>query len=517
MKVALIVLTISLIAGTTLSADDGSWSSTYALTEGSLYSVTENADIALVDEILVFDGFDSGMTRAAFFFKNTSSKALEVQAGFPIKVQLDLEEDTIPGTKNKNGYFFRVSKYGHHRHQLDFARIIFGSSLKKADGAEEDFMGRTYEYFVESDITARREIDAAALAPLFNFSITQDGRKIPLTSAVIETRLVKGTGFPKLDVTFHFRHTLSFVAGTESRVDVRYESDYCTGGDNMGYFIVQSYYYDYILGTGRTWKGPIARLYFALPVGLKPELPSAFKRLGRMGAKDIYLAEQYEPQIKDGIVIENKKREGGGEGYYESLWFSNKKEAKLPKRPAQEFVLVKGASSFLKETADVYTEDGVITRAGFGPFSLFDGIRQTAWCEGVDDDGIGEWVEFELKEDVEALDIQNGYNRSFVAIQGRNIDGFYSLNNRPKVLELISADGKTTLTLPLADSPAIQSFADIYLPKGVYKLIIKDVYRGTKWRDTCLGEIVFYPASTLYSRLRGDAFLKSQAAFIAGP
>jgi hypothetical protein len=114
---------------------------------------------------------------------------------------------------------------------------------------------------------------------------------------------------------------------------------------------------------------------------------------------------------------------------------------------------------------------------------------------------------FELKEDVEALDIQNGYNRSFVAIEGRNIDGYYSLNNRSKILELVSADGKTTLTIPLVDSPAIQSFADIYLPKGVYKLFIKDVYRGTKWRDTCLGEIVFYRASALYGRLSGDAFL----------
>jgi hypothetical protein len=90
-------------------------------------------------------------------------------------------------------------------------------------------------------------------------------------------------------------------------------------------------------------------------------------------------------------------------------------------------------------------------------------------------------------------------------------------NNRPKVLELASADGKIKLTLPLADSPAVQSFADIFLPKGVYKLVIKDVYRGTKWRDTCLGEIVFYRASALYSRLSGDAFLKSHAAFVAGP
>jgi len=415
-------------------------------------------------------------------------------------------------------FFFRTSKYGPPGNQLDFARIIFGSALKKADGDEEAFMERSSEYFVESDITARQEIAAASLAPLFNFSITQDGRKTVLATAVIETSLIKGTGLPKLDVTFHFRHTLSFAAGAESRVDVKYTSDYCTGADNMGYFIVQSYQYDYILGTGRTWKGPIGRLYFALPVGLKPELPSAFKRLGRMGAKDIYLAEQYEPQIKDGVVIKDQKRESGAEDYYyEQLWFSDKKEAELPKRPAQDFVLVKGASSSLQGTAAVYTENGVISKAGFGPLSLFDGIRQTAWCEGVDGDGIGEWVEFDLKEDVEALDIQNGSNRSFVAIKGRNIDGYYSLNNRPKVLELVSADGKIQLTLPLADSPAGQSFADIFLPKGVYKLVIKDVYRGTKWRDTCLGEIVFHRASALYNRLSGDAFLKSHAAFVAGP
>lgn len=32
----------------------------------------------------------------------------------------------------------------------------------------------------------------------------------------------------------------------------------------------------------------------------------------------------------------------------------------------------------------------------------------------------------------------------------------------------------------------------LLLPPAIYRLYIRDVYPGTRWKDTCLGEIVFH-------------------------
>jgi hypothetical protein len=518
MKACLAIIVCALLFTAGLSADDGSWNATYSLSEGSLYSETENKDIALEDEILAFDGFDSGLTRAAFFFFNTAGKSIVVQAGFPVRVRLELYEDLIPGTKDQIGLFFSQSKYGPEGDELEYARLVFGDILKTGKYPKDEYIEHSWEYFLPKDVPLRKELPAASIPDWFDFSISQDGVEVPCTTVVAEAALVSGAEFVKaLDITFHFRHVLSFKAGEKSRVNVRYVSDCRSGGSNMGMFMVDSYSYAYILGTGRTWKGPIGRLYLAVPAAADPSLPGSFKRYGRMGRKDVYLALNYEPDPEDEISIGYARRGEIAASYLESIWFGERSEAELPKKPSQEFVTVLGASSFLKDTAAVYTEGGVILNAGFAPLSLFDGVRETAWCEGAKGDGIGEWVEFELIRDVEALDVQNGYNRSFTRIEGKNIDAYYELNNRPKTMEIVSADGKVKKTLSLRDTKEMQSFDKVFLPKGAYKLFVRDVFKGTKWQDTCIGEIIFHPASYLYQEFASDAFLKTHAGDISEP
>ncbi len=518
MRESLAALGCALLFTAGLSADDGSWNATYSLSEGSLYSQTESKDIALEDEILAFDGFESGLTRAAFFFSNTASKTLAVQAGFPVRVRLELYEDLIPGTRDQTGLFFSQSKYGPEGNELEYARLVFANTLKTGKYPSDEYIEHTREYFLPKDVPLRKELPAASIPEWFDFSISQDGAEVPCTTVVAEAALVPGAGSVKaLDITFHFRHVLSFTAGAKSRVNVRYVSDCRSGGANMGMFMVDSYSYAYILGTGRTWKGPIGRLYLAVPAAADPGLPASFKRYGRMGGKDVYLAANYEPYPDDEISLGFSSRGEFAASYLESIWFGEKNEAALPKKPSQDFVTVLGSSSFLKDTAAVYTEGGVIVNAGFAPLSLFDGVRETAWCEGAKGDGIGEWVEFELIRDVEALDVQNGYNRSFTRIEGKNIDAYYGLNNRPKTIEIASKDGKIMETLSLGDTKEMQSFDRVFLPKGVYRLIVGDVFKGTKWQDTCIGEIIFHPASYLYQEFASDAFLKAHTADIAGP
>ena len=517
MKTVSLFAVLFAAAAAVLFADDGSWSSTYSLSEGSLYAETENADIALRDEILRFDGFESGVTRAIFFFSNTTARDVKVQAGFPIRVRLQLFEDLLPGTKGKTGLFFSQSKYGPTGNEIEYAAIALGNALKRAVLSEDALIEHSAEYFLPGDVPVRREAPASSIPDLFNFGVSQDGGAVASPAVVIEAAVKTIQGSEKvLDITFHFRHSLIFKAGMDSRVEVSYVSDCLSGESNMGSYIAARYSYTYILGTGRTWKGSIGRLYLAVPFGLEPELPRAFARLGKLGHSDVYLAENYEPAPDDGISMERDTNEGISPGYLKLIWFDDVRTATAPAVPAESFLTVKGASSFLRDTAAVYTPDGVIPKAGFGPLSLFDGIPETAWCEGAAGDGIGEWVEFELSRDVEALSIWSGYNRSFTGIEGKDIDTYFEKNNRPRTLEIVSADGKAKRTLELADVKTPQSFDRVFLPKGRYKLFIRAVYKGTKWQDTCLGEIVFHPASPLFQRFMADEFLKAHEREITG-
>ncbi|MCP4130801.1 MAG: hypothetical protein GY754_07450 [bacterium] len=140
---------------------------------------------------------------------------------------------------------------------------------------------------------------------------------------------------------------------------------------------------------------------------------------------------------------------------------------------------MKKASSSLRQKSVVFTRDGVINKIGFSPLSLFDGIKESAWCEGVKGSGIGQWVEFKLLKNVSGLTIQNGFIKSLCKINNNDMNAFYKKNNRVKKAEILSADGSISVTINLKDTQKTQNF-QVFIPKGVYK--------GTKWDDTCLGE-----------------------------
>jgi hypothetical protein len=224
-------------------------------------------------------------------------------------------------------------------------------------------------------------------------------------------------------------------------------------------------------------------------------LPKAFRLVGDHGGYRLYLAADYEPVETDCIKLPYTVEALGFPPTLQERWFGKSPVyAPKPGATASPFVSVRGASSFLKGTAAVYTEAGIIKDADFGPLSLVDGVRETCWCEGKSDDGIGEWVEVELTEAVAACSIQNGFVRSLTEIPGKDIHTFYQKNNRVKTLEVSPVDGTIVQTLALADEQALQRF-NLALSPGTYRFTIRGVYPGTTWKDTCLGEIIFYQAN----------------------
>lgn len=142
---------------------------------------------------------------------------------------------------------------------------------------------------------------------------------------------------------------------------------------------------------------------------------------------------------------------------------------------------------------------------------LFDSRREFVWVEGADNNGVGERLDFLLKEKVTitALEIQNGYQRS---------DAHYKANARVKSIEF-GIDGGQAYTLELKDTPEPQR---VTLPNSytgsVFSIKVKSVYAGTKYKDLAISEMRFFngeQAFVIGSDL-GESFKKSMLKKVEG-
>ena len=140
-------------------------------------------------------------------------------------------------------------------------------------------------------------------------------------------------------------------------------------------------------------------------------------------------------------------------------------------RPAQAV-----ASSTLKATAT----------NSYGATNLMDGDVTTAWNEGADGVGLGEWVRFTfLKATViTRIEIANGYQKDQQRFRG---------NPRVKSLKLEYSDGTVQL-VDLLDTMEFQAITPTQQPVEWVKLVIVSVYAGDQWEDTALSEVRFYAA-----------------------
>jgi hypothetical protein len=142
----------------------------------------------------------------------------------------------------------------------------------------------------------------------------------------------------------------------------------------------------------------------------------------------------------------------------------------------------------------------------YAPFRAFDGKLETSWVEGKKGDGLGEKLAFSLKGAPVKIRIMPGFG----------IKKYFKMNNRVKTATLTIYAIKTILAhqcgedymigdivskkrLNFQDSMTMQEF-DTGLSgteqKGIAEtgliavLEIHSVYKGTKWRDTCIAEII---------------------------
>lgn len=143
-----------------------------------------------------------------------------------------------------------------------------------------------------------------------------------------------------------------------------------------------------------------------------------------------------------------------------------------PKEP----VLSVTASSYLKASSyNTYDSKNII-----------DGDPSTPWVEGRNGYGIKEWVKINLSEKkwIKGLKIMNGYNY----INSDRVGNRFLKNSRLKTAILEFDNGEVQM-IQLKDTNQFQTIRIEPVESKTIKIIISDIYKGTKWADTCISEI----------------------------
>jgi hypothetical protein len=121
----------------------------------------------------------------------------------------------------------------------------------------------------------------------------------------------------------------------------------------------------------------------------------------------------------------------------------------------------------------------------YDPPNIKDDSEATAWVAAGRDDDIGQWVKLTFSEKVVVSSI------SIVGAYGADENRF-QWNNRLKKVQLCFPDSSHNKVFTLADSRDCQKLTlDRPVTTLWLRIVILEVYPGTKYRDTPISEIYF--------------------------
>jgi hypothetical protein len=154
----------------------------------------------------------------------------------------------------------------------------------------------------------------------------------------------------------------------------------------------------------------------------------------------------------------------------------------LSQIPENEIVIT--ASSTLKPSST----------ASFSPDNLMDGTA-ASWSEGAPGSGVGEYFEFDFRypDEMRYIVIKNGYG----------VDRYWGANARMKELKVTDQDGYSRI-LQLEDTPELRIYGLTELVEDEYEILQKgeslsgsfytfeilDIYKGDRWEDACITEVM---------------------------
>lgn len=121
----------------------------------------------------------------------------------------------------------------------------------------------------------------------------------------------------------------------------------------------------------------------------------------------------------------------------------------------------------------------------------FDGDPETSWQDGVKGYGKGEWL-LAYNSDgsavkVSSVTVYNGYLNPQFNTEKKDM---YLVNSRVSDFTLEFDDGSTE-SFTLLDEKEAQTFHFKERKTCYVRFTVGDVYKGTKYKDTCIGEIIY--------------------------
>ena len=247
----------------------------------------------------------------------------------------------------------------------------------------------------------------------------------------------------------------------------------------------------YILTTGASWKGTID----TISVFIDSEIPK-----NQLIPRTAYFHEIYEENGE--MKLETTTRYFGlsispgnyiiEQGIYKMVFTDIEPDFDIVIGKPELFVGV-SASSELEDKNGRYSIKNII-----------DERPETAWVEGKNDSGINEFITIGMSEYIESDRVEDDYIYGSYKIEKIGIingyakdENTYKQNNRVKKL-LLKCNNEFSEThyrlYTLKDTMAMQY---IEFDKPIFmdriKFTIRDVYKGSKWDDTCISEIRIFP------------------------
>ena len=514
---------IALILGTVMTCagafcDDGGTRNPDEWTYGNIYVTTQNTAISLENEFMYVNQHSMDV-RAVFDFKNNSAADITVPCAFPVIINIPYEYDGKVIFSND----FRV-RYDEGALSLAFEKKGNVREVNPMDYNEKFRVVSIDEYMESysnfSNLSKASSGDWNEYKPV---EILQDGKKVPVTKVGIETKVTISNKMDEnerklsykgvITLKLHFYHELKFARGKNSTVEANYKIDMRKGRKRGEFY---NGFYD--IYTGGTWKGPIKNFIMLTDASVKVHNSSS-----RFSSQELFNFGTYS--YSSGMILSIQNYNPAKNEFFEFVADSYDDEMSscyiLEDREKCNFVNGVKASSYLKGDFSINEK-----KFDYKPEASFDGNILNGWVEGVAGDGIGEWIEFTLTKPAFGPFMTNGLTHKFsIEDYGkkewdwdfRHDDERYtaddienlswSKNNRIKKMSLENISTGEKKDLNLKDIYAgeknygetqrmwitcnANKNPSILMP-GTYRMYIKNVYKGTKWDDTVLGEVWFY-------------------------
>ncbi|BCU76361.1 hypothetical protein llg_10760 [Luteolibacter sp. LG18] len=277
---------------------------------------------------------------------------------------------------------------------------------------------------------------------------------------------------------------LKFDKGQEREIVIRYDSTY----DKSEMSISEDYdisplTFRYRLSTGGVWKDTIAKGQVTVTAagvdGDELVIRKPAGRFGKQGGAWVWNFENLEPTLDDDLVIEAVPGRRGYGNYDGDNHIQRSYEQRTGVWCLVSNDYAATASSTLaKQGKNEYSASNL------GPGNHDE--NHSIWSEGVEGDGIGEFLLLKPTRQVKlyAVSISPGY---------AGVKDLFEANNRPSMIEIVlNDDFKMPVTLRDSDDRQFFRIKGYDKPVKSVKLVIRGVYKGKKWQDTCISSVMLH-------------------------